>query len=112
MRDANITTNGALSDYTAPTGVVIDARDLTVIYADGGGIAFLFGQGVNSANNIAIGINFAINDINSSVEAFTDSSIVQSLSGNIQTTALFDAAISAISIGGAGAVTLGEVGVH
>ena len=105
VRDANIVTNGFLNDYTTKTGVLIEARDNTILYADGGGIALMFGRGLRTSNNIAIGIGFSINDISGATESFTEDTTIQSLGGGVLTQAVYDSSIVAVSIGGAGAIS-------
>ncbi len=105
IRDSSITTTGFLNDYVTRTGVRVAARDNTVIYADGGGVAVMIGRGLRQSNNIAIGIGFSINDISGAVDTFAEDSAIQSPAGGVLIQSIFDAAITAVSIGGAGAVS-------
>ena len=102
LRDSEVVTIGTAN----VAGFKVNAEDASTIYSDGGGVALLISRGAQNPTNIGIGIGVAINLIEGDTKAFIENATVTASAGNVVINALYAPKIDALTIGGAGAVTL------
>src|SRR6185436_16153074 len=100
------------SSVTTVGSVTVTANDSSTIVGDAGGFSLALRTGQGSSSTVAIGAAFAVNSIDTKVEAAIDGSTVESSTSDVTVAAMTEATISALTIGGAGAINTGEGGLN